>query len=65
MLREACLDDHPEAETAMEKQGEARQDAEGPRWVRGTVQVSYASYSPRITAPMNKLVTTRSSQNSL
>lgn len=22
MLREACLDDHPEAETAMRKQGE-------------------------------------------
>lgn len=67
-MREACgqgLEDHPEAEAAMEKQGEARLAAERTRWDEGTAWDSRASHSPRITAPMNKLVTTRNSQNSL
>lgn len=65
-MREACgqnVEDYPEAEAALKKQGDA--SAEGTRWDGGTARDSCASHSPRITAPMNKLVTTRNSQNSL
>lgn len=59
------LEAHPKAETNVGKEGEARPAAEGTRRDGGTAEVSCALHSPRITAPMNKLVTTRSSQNSL
>ena len=59
---EATLKQGP---TAVGKQGEERQAAEGVEGMEAAAQVSCTSHSPRIAAPMNKPVTTRSSQNSL
>lgn len=67
-MRESCgqgLEALPEAEAAVGKQREERPATEELDGTEAAAQVSCASHSPRITAPMNKLVTTRSSQNSL
>lgn len=61
-----CLEAHPEAEAAatgkpMKRRGRCRELDR----IEAAVHISCTSHSPRITAPMNKLVTTRSIQNSL